>query len=100
MLRLDGLATRFGGGTLAAGRGRDGGAGAVWSGCASNGAGKSPLPRVILGLVAPARGRIERAGGDVTREPVLRRARAIGRIAQDPGESTCAAMTIEENLAM
>ena len=32
--------------------------------------------------------------------PVYQRAAIIGRIAQDPHESTCAAMTIEENLAM
>src|SRR5437867_3028456 len=66
----------------------------------SNGAGKSTLLKTILGLVAPDAGRVELAERDVTREPVHRRAREIGRIAQDPAESTCAAMTIEENLAM
>jgi putative ABC transport system ATP-binding protein len=66
----------------------------------SNGAGKSTLLKAVLGLVRPDRGRIELAGRDVTHEPVYRRAREIGRIAQDPGESTCAGLTVEENLAL
>jgi putative ABC transport system ATP-binding protein len=66
----------------------------------SNGAGKSTLLRVISGLVEPESGSVELDGRDITREPVWRRAGAIGRIAQDPQESTCAVMTIAENLAM
>lgn len=66
----------------------------------SNGAGKSTLLKTIGGLTQPDQGRIELNGRDVTREPVHRRAQYIGRIAQDPNESTCAVMTIEENLAM
>jgi len=105
VLRLLGVGKRFGAGTPNAVVALDGVSLDVREGdfvtlIGSNGAGKSTLLRVILGLVAPDRGRVELAGQDVTREPVHRRARAIGRIAQDPGESTCAAMTIEENLAM
>jgi putative ABC transport system ATP-binding protein len=66
----------------------------------SNGAGKSTLIKAIAGLAPPDEGRILFEGRDITREPVHRRAAAIGRIAQDPGESTCAIMTIEENLAL
>lgn len=66
----------------------------------SNGAGKSTLLKTVLGLVTPDAGRVELGGRDVTRDPVHARAREVGRIAQDPHESTCAGMTIEENLAM
>jgi len=66
----------------------------------SNGAGKSTLIRAVSGLAMPDEGTVAFEGRDITRQPVYRRAHAIGRIAQDPHESTCAAMTIEENLAM
>jgi putative tryptophan/tyrosine transport system ATP-binding protein len=66
----------------------------------SNGAGKSTLLKTVAGLVVPDAGTITFEGRDITHAPAYRRAEAIGRIAQDPGESTCAAMTIEENLAM
>ena len=66
----------------------------------SNGAGKSTLIKAIAGLVAPDEGSILFEGRDITRAPVHARAAAIGRIAQDPADSTCAVMTIEENLAM
>ena len=66
----------------------------------SNGAGKSTLVKAIAGLVTPDEGSVLFEGRDITRTPVHTRAGAIGRIAQDPAESTCAVMTIEENLAM
>jgi putative ABC transport system ATP-binding protein len=66
----------------------------------SNGAGKSTLIKAVAGLAVPDEGRIVFEGRDITRAPVHRRAAAIGRIAQDPGESTCAVLTIEENLAL
>ena len=66
----------------------------------SNGAGKSTLVKAIAGLAPPDEGAVLFEGRDITREPVHARAGAIGRIAQDPAESTCAVMTIEENLAM
>jgi putative tryptophan/tyrosine transport system ATP-binding protein len=66
----------------------------------SNGAGKSTLLGVICGLAIADDGSIELDGRDLTRVPAFRRAAGIGRISQDPGESVCTAMTIEENLAM
>ena len=66
----------------------------------SNGAGKSTLIKAVSGLAMPDEGTVVFEGRDITRAPVHRRATVIGRIAQDPHESTCAAMTIEENLAM
>jgi putative tryptophan/tyrosine transport system ATP-binding protein len=66
----------------------------------SNGAGKSTLLKSIAGMIPPDAGTIRLDGRDITPWPVHRRAAVIGRIAQDPSDSTCAAMTIEENLAM
>ena len=66
----------------------------------SNGAGKSTLLKAIVGLTQPETGRVTLDGRDITRDPVHRRAGLFGRIAQDPNDSTCAGMTIEENLAM
>ena len=66
----------------------------------SNGAGKSTMLKCLSGHVVPDEGCIEFEGLDITRLPIHRRAQAIGRIAQDPQESTCAMMTIAENLAM
>jgi len=66
----------------------------------SNGAGKSTLLKAVAGMVTPDAGTIRFDGRDITRWPVHRRAAVIGRIAQDPSDSTCATMTIEENLAM
>lgn len=66
----------------------------------SNGAGKSTLLKAVAGLVMLDSGRVVLDGQDITRAPAHARARLIGRIAQDPHESTCAIMTIEENLAI
>lgn len=66
----------------------------------SNGAGKSTLIKAISGLAIPDAGTVAFEGRDITHDPVYRRAASIGRIAQDPNDSTCAVMTIEENLAM
>ena len=66
----------------------------------SNGAGKSTLIKTVSGLSIADRGTVLFQGADITRQPPHRRARVIGRIAQDLQDSTCAAMTIAENLAM
>jgi putative ABC transport system ATP-binding protein len=66
----------------------------------SNGAGKSTLLNAIMGLCAVDSGTIELDGEDITMCPAHQRAKYIGRIAQDSAASTCAVMTIEENMAM
>jgi putative ABC transport system ATP-binding protein len=66
----------------------------------SNGAGKSTLLNVIAGLALPDAGRIELDGTDITPAPAHRRGTLIGRVAQNPLDSTCASMSIAENLAM
>ncbi len=66
----------------------------------SNGAGKSTLLRCITGHEAPDSGQIILGAADITGLPVHRRAARIGRIAQDPRESSCASMSIAENLAI
>jgi putative tryptophan/tyrosine transport system ATP-binding protein len=66
----------------------------------SKGAGKSTLLGTIAGLVSPDSGQIILEGTDITRAPVHRRGALIGRIAQNPLDSTCASMSIAENLAM
>jgi putative ABC transport system ATP-binding protein len=66
----------------------------------SNGAGKSTLLGTVSGRVIPDAGAVEFDGHNITRLPAFRRAAAIACISQDPGESVCSGMTIEENLAM
>jgi len=66
----------------------------------SNGGGKSTLLGMICGLVVADAGVIVFDGRDITRVPAFRRAASIARIAQNPAESVCLGMTIEENLAM
>jgi putative tryptophan/tyrosine transport system ATP-binding protein len=66
----------------------------------SNGAGKSTLLNLIAGTVLPTTGRILLHGSDITTRAPHRRARAIGRIVQDPLAGTAPSMTVAENLAL
>jgi putative ABC transport system ATP-binding protein len=66
----------------------------------SNGAGKSTLLNVIAGVFPPDRGSVRLDGRDITRLPLHRRAKFVGRVHQDPSRGTAPGMSIEENLAM
>ena len=66
----------------------------------SNGAGKSSLLNCLAGTYPIDAGSIRLAGKDVTAWPEYRRAGVIGRVFQDPLVGTCAALSIEQNLAL
>jgi putative ABC transport system ATP-binding protein len=66
----------------------------------SNGAGKSTLLNALSGDVLPDRGRVRVDGEDVTGWSAPARARPIARVFQDPLAGSCAALSIEENLAL
>ena len=65
-----------------------------------NGAGKSTMLNAIAGNFVITSGKIEIDNTDVTRMPVYKRAKHIGRVFQDPRMGTATDMTIEENLAI
>lgn len=66
----------------------------------SNGAGKSTLLGALAGDVLADRGRVIIDGTDVTTWPTPRRAALVARVFQDPMAGSCAALTIEENMAL
>ncbi len=66
----------------------------------SNGAGKSTMLNCVAGGFFPDSGRLVLAENDITDQPEHKRARFIGRVFQDPLKGTCAAMTIEQNMAL
>jgi putative tryptophan/tyrosine transport system ATP-binding protein len=66
----------------------------------SNGAGKSTLLNALTGDARLAAGRIEVDGQNVTAWDAPARAALIARVFQDPLAGSCAALSIEENLAL
>lgn len=66
----------------------------------SNGAGKSTLFNAICGNFWLDEGSIRLDGENITFKSEHKRARAIGRIFQDPMKGTAPHLTIEENLAL
>ena len=66
----------------------------------SNGSGKTTLLNLICGTISPDAGKILFAGGDITLQSAVNRARKIGRVFQDPKAGTCAHLTILENLSL
>ncbi|MGQ9368457.1 ABC transporter ATP-binding protein [Azospirillum sp. A39] len=66
----------------------------------SNGAGKSTLLAALAGDVIAESGRVAIDGIDVTRWPTPKRAAYVARVFQDPLVGSCAALSIEENMAL
>lgn len=66
----------------------------------SNGAGKSTLFNSIAGDFTTDTGKIVFDGQDITLTPAHKRARAIGRLFQDPMRGSAPGMSIEENLTL
>ncbi len=66
----------------------------------SNGAGKSSLLSCLAGTYTIDAGSVWLGGRDVTAWPEYRRAELIGRVFQDPLVGTCAALSIEQNMAL
>lgn len=66
----------------------------------SNGSGKTTLLNLVCGQLSPDRGNILLDGADITRKEEYQRARAIGRVFQDPAKGSCPNLTILENMAL
>lgn len=66
----------------------------------TNGAGKSTLLNVINGSLSPRIGSLKIAGNDVTKLSVVKRARFISQVFQDPKAGTAPRMTVAENLLL
>ncbi len=66
----------------------------------SNGAGKSSLLNAVAGVYRPDHGHVLIDGQDLTDQAEHRRARAVGRVFQNPMQGTAPGMTVEENLAL
>ena len=64
-----------------------------------NGAGKTTVARTVSGLVRPSRGSVRLDGGDVTRWPAWRIARA-GVVHVPEGRSVLGSLSVEENLLL
>ena len=65
-----------------------------------NGSGKSTLLSAVAGDFVPDSGSIRVGGVDVTHQPAHERARAIGRVSQEPSSGTAPRLTVAENLAL
>lgn len=66
----------------------------------SNGAGKSTFLSALAGDVIPESGTISIDGRDVTNWTTPKRAGLVARVFQDPMGGSCAALSIEENMAL
>lgn len=65
-----------------------------------NGAGKSTLLNSIAGALPTENGKIQLNDKDITKQSVIKRAKSISRVFQDPKLGTAVRLTVEENLAL
>ena len=66
----------------------------------SNGSGKTTLLNILCGSIPVDSGRVKLNGEDITQQKEHVRARRFARIYQNPALGTCAAMSIQENMAL
>ena len=66
----------------------------------SNGSGKTTLLNIIAGVIAQDEGSIELNGMEISKLPVHKRAKYIGRVFQDPNMGTIADISLFENLSI
>src|SRR3982750_1512452 len=96
-LRTDNLTKSYGGRTVVRGINLDVSSGEVVGLLGPNGAGKTTTFYMTVGLVAPASGRVELNGIDVTDDPMYVRARkGVGYLPQEP--SIFRGLTVEQNI--
>jgi len=65
-----------------------------------NGAGKSTLLNSIAGALPTKIGKIRLNNKDITKQSIIKRAKSISRVFQDPKLGTAVRLTVEENLAL
>ncbi|MCF1631100.1 ABC transporter ATP-binding protein [Tetragenococcus koreensis] len=65
-----------------------------------NGAGKSTLLNSIAGALPTKTGKIQLNDKDITKQSIIKRAKSISRVFQDPKLGTAVSLTVEENLAL
>jgi branched-chain amino acid transport system ATP-binding protein len=99
LLRVESLEAGYGDVQVLWGISLEAAQGAVTTLLGANGAGKTTTLRAVMGSIAPARGRIEFAGEDVTRLPPHTKAER-GLVLVPEGRQLFADMSVEDNLEM
>lgn len=66
----------------------------------SNGCGKTSLFNIICGNLLPEQGEIFLKEKNITKTPIFKKAKRIGRVFQDPAMGVCPSMTVLENLSL
>lgn len=66
----------------------------------SNGQGKSTLMNILAGDLLPSAGTVTLKDVDITKQSVVKRAKQISRVFQDPNDGTVANLTVYENMVL